>query len=220
MKSEFVRACTGQDPPNAASQQRSDGGFDKSEYIGVSVVPKSFCSGQVIFQEYGSALEEIISFLNNRDFSEFSFYDGEGFALINSEAGEILIEHKESDNVIPEETVRRMLDVLEHIDAHIENAFNWFSHLDLNEDDTLAANLDQQFSQEIYEVSSIKFGDFKDTNSFLVWKRYRIGRQHPIYPRDSFSIEFQYPRSGYFYFNVKFDYKKMLPYELELWRIC
>ena len=183
-------------------------------------MPKSFCSGQVIFQDYGTTLEEVISFLQNRDFSEFCFNDGEGYALIDSEAGEILTEHKESDKVIPEETVRRMLNVLEHIDEYIENAYNWFINLNLDEDDTLAANLDPQFSQEIYEVNGINFGDIRDTSNFLVWKRYRVGRHHPIYPTDSFSIEFQYPRSGYFFFIVKFDYKNMLPYELELWRIC
>ena len=182
-------------------------------------MPKSFCAGQVMFQDYGYSLEELIAFLKNRDFSEFSFPDREGYALICSEAGEIVIEHKESDHVISEETVIRMLDVLAHIDGYIENAYNWFINLNLDEDDTLAAHLGKEFSQEIYEVNGINFGDIKDTNSFLKWKRYRVGRHHPIYPSDHFSIAFQYPRYGYFYFNVKFDYKKMLPFELELWRI-
>ncbi|MBP0974442.1 MAG: hypothetical protein J6P20_00090, partial [Oscillospiraceae bacterium] len=125
-------------------------------------MPKSFCSGKVVFQDvYDYTLEDVIFLLENREFSEFGFNTEEGYSIIYSDAGEILTEHKGSDKVIPEETVRRMLYVLEHIEECIEKAYDWFSHLDQNGNETLAANLDKLFSQEIYEVNGIKFGDIK-----------------------------------------------------------
>ena len=183
-------------------------------------MPKSFCSGKVVFQNVDDyTLEDIIFLLENKEFSEFRFNSDKGYALIDSEAGEVMTEHKESDKVIPEETVRRMLHVLEHIEECIEKAHDWFSHLDQHGNETLAANLNKVFSQGIYEVNGINFGDIKLSNTWriLKWKHYCHGRQHPKNATDSFSIEFQYTDDPYFIFNVKFDYKDMLPYEIEFW---
>lgn len=72
-------------------------------------MPRSFCSGKVVFQDSDDfTLEDIIFLPENREFSEFRFRSDNGYALIDSEAGEIQIEHKGTDNVIPEETVRQM----------------------------------------------------------------------------------------------------------------
>ena len=181
---------------------------------------KSFCSGKVIFQDvYDYTLEDVIFLLENRDFSEFGFISEEGYSIIYSDAGEILTEHKGLDKVIPEETVRRMLYVLEHIEECIEKAYDWFSHLDQNGNETVAANPDITFAQYFYEVNGINFGDIKLSNTWMIlkWKQYRHGRQHLKYATDSFSIRFQNTDDPYFYFIVKFDYKDMLPYEIEFW---
>ena len=183
-------------------------------------MPKSFCSGKVVFQDVDDyTLEDVIFLLENKEFSEFRFHSNKGYALIDSEAGEIQTEYKGSDKVIPEETVRRMLYVLEHIEECIEKAYDWFSHLDPNGNETLAANLDKLFSQEIYEVNGIKFGDIKVSDKWriLKWKQYRRGKHHPKYAADSFSIEFPNTDAPFFFFIVKFDYKDMLPYEIEFW---
>ncbi|MBR5722532.1 MAG: hypothetical protein IKX57_02815 [Oscillospiraceae bacterium] len=182
-------------------------------------MPKSFCSGKVVFQDvYDYSLEDVIFLLENREFSEFRFNSGKGYALIDSEAGEILIEHKGSDNVIPEETVRRMLDVLEHIEECIEKANDWIINLDQKDDKAFPADQKKWIPdlKEIFEVKGINFGDLKshfNRFSILVWNQYRCGSHHPKYASDSFSIEFYV---DYIFFNVKFDYKDMLPYEIEL----
>ena len=183
-------------------------------------VPKSFCSGKVVFQDvYDYSLEDVIFLLENREFSEFNFPDGEPYSLIYSEAGEVLTEYKGADKVIPEETVRQTLYVLEHIEECIEKAHDWIINLDLNEDEKLAANLGKGFSKIVYEVNGINFGDMISVISYrniLVWSRSRSGH-HPKSASDSFSIEFQEAHSPCFTFNVKFDYKDMLPFEIELW---
>ena len=116
-------------------------------------MPKSFCSGKVVFQDvYDYSLEDVIFLLENREFSEFNFPDGEPYSLIYSEAGEVLTEYKGADKVIPEETVRQTLYVLEHIEECIEKAHDWIINLDLNEDEKLAANLGKGFSKIVYEV--------------------------------------------------------------------
>ena len=183
-------------------------------------MPKSFCSGKVIFQdacEY--TLEDVIFLLENREFSEFGFNTEDGYSIIYSDAGEILTEHKGSDNVIPEETVRQMLYVLEHIEECIEKAHDRIISLDQNEDERLAAILGKGFSQIIYEVNGINFGDMTSVLSYrniLVWSQSRSGH-HPEYASDSFSIHFQEADTPCFTINVKFDYKDMLPFEVELW---
>ena len=183
-------------------------------------MPKSFCSGQIIFDDdYEYTLEDVMFLLENKEFSEFKFCPGAGYALIDSEAGEILIEYKGSDNVIPDETVRRMLDVLTHIEECIEKAYDWFSHLDQNGNEMLAANSDNKFSGEIYDVNGIRFGDVTLSNTWkrMKWKQYRSGSHHPKDAADIFSIIFQNTDDPYFIFNVKFDYEDLLPYEIEFW---
>ena len=183
---------------------------------------KTFCSGKVVFQDvYDYTLEDVIFLLENRDFSEFSFPDGEPYSLIYSEAGEVLTEHKGTDKVIRGDTVRRMLYVLEHIEECIEKAHDWICTLD--SDEKLAATLGKGFSKGIskivYEVNGINFGDMNSVISYrniLLWSQSRSGH-HPKYASDSFSIEFQEARTPCFTFNVKFDYRDMLPFEIELW---
>ena len=78
-------------------------------------------------------LADVISFLKDRDFSLFSFEsDGdEKYALVfTEEVCEIRIDNV-SDNLIPEEKVRQVLEVLEHLDECIKKAYDWIRHLEL-----------------------------------------------------------------------------------------
>ena len=107
------------------------------------IVPKSFCSGKVIFQDVnGYTLEDVIFLLENREFSEFRFNSDKGYALIDSEAGEMQIEYKGSDNVIPEETVRRMLDVLENLQEYLKKAYDRLLKLNLENDERVQKLID------------------------------------------------------------------------------
>lgn len=79
-------------------------------------------------------LADVISFLKDRDFSLFIFEKDEHFAVVyTDETGEILIENV-SDNVIPEETVIQVLDVLEHLDACLAQAYDWLGFWDFETD--------------------------------------------------------------------------------------
>lgn len=184
--------------------------------------PKSFCSGKVVFQEaFDYTLEDVIFLLENRDFSEFGFNSKEGYSIIYSDAGEILTEYKGSDKVIPEETVRRMLDVLEHIEECIEKAYDWIRTLDLKDGKTYDARVQTlipHLLQEKLEVNGINFGDMSslyDHCSILEWNQYRSDH-HPIEATDVFSIEFDFYWGAHFFFIVKFAYKDMFLYEIEL----
>lgn len=163
--------------------------------------PKSFCSGKVVFQEaFDYTLEDVIFLLENRDFSEFGF---KRYSIIYSDAGEILTEYKGSDKVIPEETVRRMLDVLEHIEECIEKAYDWIRTLDLKDGKTYDARVQTlipHLLQEKLEVNGINFGDMSslyDHCSILEWNQYRSDH-HPIEATDVFSIEFDFYWGGAF----------------------
>ena len=79
-------------------------------------------------------LADVISFLKDRDFSLFIFENDENFAVVyTEETGEILIDNV-SDNVIPEEKVTKVLDVLEHLDACLEQAYDWLGFWDFKND--------------------------------------------------------------------------------------
>ena len=209
--------------------------------------PRSFCSGQVVFQDaYEYTLEDVIFLLENRDFSEFGFNTEEGYSIISSDAGEIVTEHKGAEKVIPEETVRRMLDVLEHIEECIEKANDWIRTLHPKDDRTFERTLSEyereriphQF-QEIFEVSGINFGNVEshyDQFSLLVWNQYRCGHNpnnrcdyHPKKRCDHRPKKHcgHHPIKNADYFSIdfdvdfgfflmKFDYKDMLPYAAEL----
>ena len=69
-------------------------------------------------------LADVISFLKDRDFSLFIFESDEEFAVVyTKETGEIFIDNV-SDNMIPEEKVMMALDVLEHWDECLKQAYD------------------------------------------------------------------------------------------------
>ena len=121
--------------------------------------------------------------------------------------------------MIPEKTVRRMLDVLEHIEEYIEKAYDWIRTLDRKDGITHHARAEKRLPHQFqgrFLISGINFGDVLSTYdhfSFLIWSQYRCGKHHPKYASDSFSIDIE---CDYCIFLIKFDYKDMLPYEIEI----
>lgn len=119
--------------------------------------------------------------------------------MIDSEAGEIeiSIEPKGSDKAIPEETVKRMLDVLEHTEECIEKANDWIRSLNVKNDRTLAQTLDKSYPawlrkkipdqfQERFMITGLNFGDVSsgyDHFSRLIWSQYRSGFHPKKTPR-------------------------------------
>ena len=82
-------------------------------------------------------LDEVIYFMIEGDFSFFDFESdhGQGYAqVLTKEAGWLFI-YNVSDNVIPEETVRRVLDVLEHWDECLKQAYDWLRFYDVGMDE-------------------------------------------------------------------------------------
>ena len=71
-------------------------------------------------------LDEVIFFLKNGDFSFFDFYSdySEKDAVVYMKGTGCLYICNVSDDVIPEETVRLAIDVLEHLDECLEQAYD------------------------------------------------------------------------------------------------
>ena len=71
-------------------------------------------------------LAEVISFLKNRDYSSFDFrheYTAND-ALISIKDTGLLFICNVPDNTIPEQTVRLVIEVLEHLDEYLKQAYD------------------------------------------------------------------------------------------------
>lgn len=93
-------------------------------------------------------LVEVIYFMKEGDFSFFDFKSdhGQGYAeVLTKEAGWLCI-YDVSDKVIPAETVRRVLDVMEHWDECLEQAYDWLRFYDIGMDEWNPAN--EQWTQD------------------------------------------------------------------------
>ncbi|MBR3448237.1 MAG: hypothetical protein IKH27_10570 [Oscillospiraceae bacterium] len=171
-------------------------------------------------------LADVISFLKDRDFSPFSFEsDGdEKHALVfTEEVCEIRIDNV-SDNVIPEETVRQVLDVLEHLDEWIQKGYDRIGRLDLKQDKWFPG--DQWFPHEldkIFEVIGVTFEKTGEKHHFFKpgdrFEGYCLGHD-PEKPEDGFVLEFAIREcidSRYFplVFYVKFVCGDMRAYAVE-----
>ena len=71
-------------------------------------------------------LDEVIFFLKDGEYSFFDFYSdySEKDAVVYMKGTGCLYICNVSDNVIPAETVRRAIDVLEHLDEYLEQAYD------------------------------------------------------------------------------------------------
>ena len=75
-------------------------------------------------------LAEVISFLKNRDYSSFDFrceYTANDALISIKDTDALLTICNVPDNMIPEQTVIQVIDVLEHLDECIEQAFDWLT---------------------------------------------------------------------------------------------
>ena len=74
-------------------------------------------------------LDEIIRFLKKRDYSSFDFYSeySPEDAVIYTKHTGVLCICNVSDNSIPEQTVIQVIDVLEHLDECLEQAYEWLA---------------------------------------------------------------------------------------------
>ena len=82
-------------------------------------------------------LDEVIYFMKEGDFSFFDFDSdhGQGYAqVLTKEVGWLCI-YNVPDKVIPAETVRRVLDVLEHWDECLKQAYDWLRFYDVGMDE-------------------------------------------------------------------------------------
>ncbi len=159
-----------------------------------------------------NSMEDVITFLKNRDLSHFRFKDGKAYLDIYSETPDAIgLCADAPDNTIPEETVSRMLDVLTHFDECLRKAYGWLNNLRFN--DTLFAHLypkwypdemDKIYEKEL-ELYEISFG------------KIRWGHDpNPV--TDGFTISFMDDAGGWaMMYTVKFVYEDMRPIAAERW---
>ena len=157
-------------------------------------------------------MEDVITFLKNRDLSHFRFQGGKAYLDIYSENSDaVKLCADAPDGTIPEETVSRMLDVLNDPDACIRKAYGWLNNLNVN--DKLFAHLypkwfpgemDQIYEKEL-TLYGIRFGKFRwghDPNPVI----------------DGFTISLMDDHGGWAHiYTVKFVYKDMRPIAAERW---
>ena len=159
-------------------------------------------------------LDEIIRFLKKRDYSSFDFYSEyteEDAVIYTKHTGVLNICHV-SDNSIPEQTVIQVIDVLEHLDECIEQAYEWLAFGEWGKEwyKEKVSNLD--IVKKRYRVLEICFGLNDWPESFhKICEEYCRGPE-PQKGADVFSIAFDHRDcdSG---FNVKFLCADRRPYK-------
>ena len=161
-------------------------------------------------------LDEVISFLKNRDFSRFIFYSNETFAVIEAEeTEEILIDGvNASAHEIPEETVTQVLEVLTHLDDCVKKAYAWISRLDFKNDRWMHGYADAELTE--FRLNGISFE--KTGKGFCPGKRIEgccLG-DTPKKGADGFSIDFNLEHDDVI-FTVKFLCEDMRAYAIETW---
>ena len=152
-------------------------------------------------------LDEVIYFMKEGDFSFFDFNSdhGQGYAqVLTKEVGWLCI-YNVSDNVIPEETVRRVLDVLEHWDECLKQAYDWLRFYDIGMDEWNPAN--EQWTQ--------------DYNIKKEWSSYRVefGEKACQEPPDSEFSPRPQPKAGSDCFFIAF-YAKYFGVDFSMKFLC
>lgn len=167
-------------------------------------------------------LDEVIYFMKEGDFSFFDFDSdhGQGYAqVLTKEVGWLCI-YNVPDKVIPAETVRRVLDVLEHWDECLKQAYDWLRFWDFkNEVWNSEKEWYKQWShdgvEKEFEVMSVDFGEEGWTERTK--RKYRLG-PNPKNGSDYFSIDFH---AGQYHlgFNLKFLCEDRRLYQIETYII-
>lgn len=138
--------------------------------------------------------EQIIDFLEKRNFESFCFNNGYAY-ILSHEADEIFIEAP--GNEISNETANLVIDVLNNLEECINKAYRWLEHINSDE-----KNYPHSFDKG-FEVCGMYFG------------KYSYG--HDPSPTNGFSISFStieyYPCN----FTVKFSPKNLHPFTVEEW---
>ena len=121
-----------------------------NQYAGVIVVPY-----------YGFDLAEVLFFLKDGDYSFFDFnceYSKNDAAVDIKGAGSLYICNLSEDD-IPEETVRLVIDVLEHLDEYLEQAYGTFVHWDFDHNTwDFKRKCFKEDPKEVFELDEIIFG--------------------------------------------------------------
>ena len=159
-------------------------------------------------------LAEVISFLKNRDYSSFDFrheYTAND-ALISIKDTGLLFICNVPDNTIPEQTVIQVIDVLEHLDECIEQAYEWLAFGEWGKEWYKEKESNLDIVKKRYRVLEICFGLNDWPESFYkICEEYCRGPE-PQKGADVFSIAFDHRDcdSG---FNVKFLCADRRPYK-------
>lgn len=161
--------------------------------------------------DYGFDLAEVLFFLKDGDYSFLHFgrnYSDEDAAVYTKETGELHICNV-SDNYIPEETLRLVIDVLEHLDECRDQAYDWLRFWDFeNGEWNPGHECSHDNAQTIFEVTAVFFR--LENWPCCDYKEYCL---KPKKGADSFSIEFEaghYPLG----FNLKFRCKDRKLYKI------
>ena len=160
-----------------------------------------------LYQHYD--LAEVLFYLKDGDYSFFDFIRdfSDNDAVVDMKENGTLYICNVSDSIIPDETVRRVIDVLEHWDEYLKQAYDWLRFWDFTNGELKPSKYKEWLKEwshdefeKIYEVSFVFFGleDWPCSD----YKEYCTGSE-PKEGADIFSIEFtagQYPLG----FNLKF----------------
>ena len=106
-------------------------------------------------------LDEVIFFMKEGDFSFFDFYSdySDKDAVVYMEGTGCLYICNVSDNFIPEKTVIRVIDVLEHLDECLKQAYDTLVHLDFDcHTWDSKRKCFKEDPQKVFELDDIIFG--------------------------------------------------------------
>ena len=120
-------------------------------------------------------LDEIIRFLKKRDYSFFDFYSDytpEDAVISTKHTGALYICNV-SGNSIPEQTVRQVIDVLEHLDECLEQAYEWLASHEIELGLQHLKNNWKPGEAWVKEVKSWREW-WKETKLDTVKKRYKV----------------------------------------------
>ena len=163
------------------------------------------------------SLAEVITFLKNRDFSQFYF--GTTSAQIVTEETEEIYVRSVSDHVIPDETVERMLDVLEHLHEYLQKAYDRVLQLDLKNDKYFYDYEKKMLPNEperVFTLNGIEFGiiNSNDYHPHAILYKPLCWGHKPKKDADGFLLSLD---TGNMVFEVKFSYEDMRPYAIVAW---
>ena len=178
-----------------------------NQYAGVIVVPY-----------YGTfELAEVISFLENEDYTFIDFISdySDNDAVVNIKGAGTLYICNLSGSTIPAETVRLVIDALDHWDECLKQVYGWLRFWDFKNDEWRPSKYKEWLEEwtyddfeKRYEITEVFFG--LDDWPVCDKKEYCLGPE-PEKGADVFSIEVRCDPLG---FNLKFRCKDRRLYKI------